>query len=204
MNLRVLVAVGVIVIAGLGIFAWQRTTQKADQGAMQQQQQQQEMPSGDMAVMPPTGAPGVDWTTPARWATEPASGVRLATYEIPGKSGGDGAQCAVYFFGQGQGGGVDANVQRWIGEFENPSPADQSTLDVNGMKVHRVSVSGTYFAHAMGGGDGTGEMKDAMLLGAIVEGPNGSLFFKLTGPKSTVVGAEKEFDGMLQSLHAKS
>jgi len=200
LNLRVLVAVAVIVIAGLGIFAWQRTTQTA-----QQETAQPQMPSGDMAVMPPAGAPGVEWTTPDRWTAEPPSGVRLATYQIPAKGGGEAAQCAVYYFGAGQGGGVDANIERWIGEFENPAPADQSTLDVGGMKVHRVSVSGTYFAHAMGGGgDGSAAEKDAMLLGAIVEGPNGSLFFKLTGPKSTVAAAESEFDAMLHSLHAKS
>jgi hypothetical protein len=194
LNVRVLVIVAVLAIAGLGYVAWQQTAKKADDTSAEQ------APPGDMTVMPPAGTPGVDWTEPERWTREAPSGVRLATYQIPAKDGGDAAQCAVYYFGQGQGGGVEANIERWIGEFQDPPPADRSTLQVNGMSVHRVEVSGTYFAHAMGSSDAATEQRDATLLGAIVEGPNGSLFFKLTGPSTTVSAAEAEFDAMLQSL----
>ena len=37
-------------------------------------------------------------------------------------------------------------------------------------------------------------------LGAIVEGPEGLVFFKLTGPAATVRSASAEFDAMLHSL----
>jgi hypothetical protein len=192
--MRVLVIVAVLVVAGLVYFAWQRTTERAEPPMMET------TPSTDMTVMPPAGTPGVEWTEPERWTKEAPSGVRLATYQIPAQSGGDAAQCAVYYFGKGQGGGVEANIERWIGEFKDPPPADRSTLDVHGMPVHRVRVSGTYFAHAMSSAEGTAEQRDATLLGAIVEGPNGLLFFKLTGPKGTVAAAEAEFDAMLKSL----
>ena len=194
MNLRGLVVVAIVIVAGLGIFAWQKTTKRADPGTMQQ------APATGMPALEPAGAPGVDWTPPERWTQEPPSGVRLATYEIPAKNGGEVAQCAVYYFGKGQGGGIDANIERWIGEFQNPPPADRSTKDIHGMKVHRVRVSGTYLAHGMGMGQAAPEQKDTTLLGAIVEGPNGTLFFKLTGPSATVKAAEREFDGMLASL----
>ena len=41
------------------------------------------------------------------------------------------------------------------------------------------------------------------MLWAIVEGPKGALFFKLTGPSGTVGPAKKEFEGLLSSLKKK-
>jgi hypothetical protein len=40
------------------------------------------------------------------------------------------------------------------------------------------------------------------MLGAIVQGPQGPVFFKLTGPVGTVRGAAKDFDALLASLTA--
>ena len=41
------------------------------------------------------------------------------------------------------------------------------------------------------------------LLGAIVEGPQGPHFFKLTGPERTVASAEKGFRKLLESVKKK-
>jgi hypothetical protein len=38
------------------------------------------------------------------------------------------------------------------------------------------------------------------IAGAIVEAPQGSVFFKLTGPAATVQAAKPAFDKMLQSV----
>jgi len=38
------------------------------------------------------------------------------------------------------------------------------------------------------------------LLGAIAEGPGGSVFFKLTGPAKTIAAQQKNFDLMLASI----
>ena len=40
------------------------------------------------------------------------------------------------------------------------------------------------------------------LLGAIVEGPEGAVFFKLTGPEKSVTAAEKTFRKMLEGYPA--
>jgi hypothetical protein len=41
------------------------------------------------------------------------------------------------------------------------------------------------------------------LLGAIVQGPRGEVYFKLTGPEKTVQSAEHDFDAMLRSIGPK-
>ena len=132
---------------------------------------------------------------------EIASNMRYATYIVPGAKADLSAECAVYYFGPGKGGGVDANLERWIGEFDQPQSHDVTTRQVRGLKISEVLASGTYAGHGMQADEG--EHGNWSLLGAIVEGPRGDVFFKMTGPTSTVQAARKDFDGMMGSLHTK-
>ena len=45
---------------------------------------------------------------------------------------------------------------------------------------------------------------DYALLGAIVESPSGSYFFKLTGPSATVANQRDRFHGLLDSVRPDS
>src|SRR5205814_1001364 len=128
-----------------------------------------------------------------------------ATYAIPAAKGSDEALCAVYYFGVGQGGSVQANVDRWRGEFEGSAKQDAPmNFNAKGARVTRIALRGTFLAHAgmMGAGQEV-EQPDWGLLGGIAEAPNGSVFFKLTGPAATVKTATKEFDAMLKSIRPK-
>jgi hypothetical protein len=46
----------------------------------------------------------------------------------------------------------------------------------------------------------SGKKENFRLRGAIVEGPQGSVFFKFTGPDKTISAASAEFDAMIGSL----
>lgn len=209
MRLRILSALIVLSIVVLAVLAWTRnTTREASSAGAGGEMAAPQADGSGGAGMPlagePPADPGVVWQVPGRWAEEPATGMRIATYMIPAPaSGGEAARCAVYYFGPGQGGGVDANIERWIGEFENPSAPVRRASEVRGLKVSRVEVSGTYLAHADPAQGSSGPASGWTLLGAIVEGPNGALFFKLTGPRGSVAPAAQEFDGMLASLRNK-
>ena len=49
--------------------------------------------------------------------------MRAATYDIPAAPGDkDNAECAVYFFGEGQGGSIDAKLERWKNQFHRGPP----------------------------------------------------------------------------------
>jgi len=135
--------------------------------------------------------------------------MRLATYTIP-PAGGDteSGQCLVNYFGQGQGGSIEANMDRWIGQFVQPNgksskdTAKQEKRTVHGLKVSTVDVSGAFTG--MGGPQMSPGAPKAgyRLLGAIVEGPQGSVFFKFTGPAKTVAQNQAAFDKMLSTLSA--
>ncbi|MCY3773047.1 MAG: hypothetical protein OXG98_13650 [Gemmatimonadetes bacterium] len=151
-------------------------------------------------------AAGVGWTVPARWEVQPPRMMRMATYLIPRAEGDDEpGECAVFFFGQGQGGSVDLNLQRWRDQFETesggtPTPAQRKST-INGLTVTTVSLAGTYLA-SMGPMFQSGAVKKPgyKMLGAIIEAPEGNVFVKLTGPEKTVLGAEGEFQSFLNSL----
>jgi hypothetical protein len=163
------------------------------------------MPPGGVAAPPasdsPTAAAGLTWTLPAGWSIEAPRSMRVATYAIPAAQGdAEGAECAVFYFGAGQGGGVDANLERWIGQFQSATRSKRSAKKVNGVQVSLADVTGTYTAH---GGSMTQPQSDKpgwRLLGAIAESPQGAVFFKLAGPEKTVTAASKGFDVLVGSL----
>jgi hypothetical protein len=144
---------------------------------------------------------GIHWTVPASWKAEAQRPMRLATYMAA-----PGGECGVYFFGAGQGGSVDANLDRWIGQFEQAdgkaSRAAAKTVKraIHGLQVTTVDVSGAY----TGMGGPTTQPGPAMpgyrMLGAIVEGPQGSIFIKFTGPAKTIAANQAAFEKMLASL----
>lgn len=149
-------------------------------------------------------ASGVKWTPPASWQTGPDKPMRAATYLIPAASGdSEGAECAVFM---NIGGGVDANLKRWIGQFEQPdgssseAKAQRKKETINGFPVTTVDLTGTFTGGGVAMGGPATKKSGYRLLGAIVETPQGEVFFKLTGPAKTVQAAQSEFQTLLKSL----
>ena len=163
------------------------------------------MPTGGVAETQaggsPTSAAGLTWTLPVGWSIEAPRSMRIATYSVPAVSGdAEGVECAVYYFGVGQGGGVDANLQRWIGQFQPATRSKRSAKQVNGVRVSLADVSGTYTAHGGSMTQPQGVKPGWRLLGAIAEGPQGAAFFKLAGPAKTVAAASEGFEALVGSL----
>jgi hypothetical protein len=151
----------------------------------------------------PARAGGLTWEAPAPFVRRaPKSTMRAAEY---GVKGAPTAEMGVFYFGQGQGGDVEANMTRWIGQFTQSdgkeTKAKRSEETHNGVQVSRVEATGM-FSGGMGmpGAPQPTALPDAMLLGAIAKGPEGSVFFKFTGPRDAVEGARPGFEEMLKSL----
>ena len=148
-------------------------------------------------------AGGLSWKPPAGWTAEPpSSAMRVVTYRVPAAPGdGEPGEVGVFFFGGGEGGSVEANIDRWVAQFApGPGSAEPArrVQTVKGIRVTRVSADGTY-SSGMPGGPRTPKPAFA-LLGAIAEGPGGNVFFKLTGPRKTVHKAAPQFETLLRSL----
>ncbi len=135
------------------------------------------------------------------WAAVPPGGMRKAQLMVgdpkdPTKQG----EVVFFHFGPGVGGGVDANIQRWLGQFSPETPEAKPVIEkaeVKGVKLTRVRAEGT-FASGMPGGPTT-PMKDYALLGVILESPNGDVFIKMTGPAEIVKTSTLAFEELVKS-----
>jgi hypothetical protein len=146
-------------------------------------------------------AGGVSWTVPAKWTPQAERPMRVATYAVPAaEPDAEGGECAVFFFGSGQGGDVEMNIDRWHGQFENAPAPEKSTKEVGGIKVTLVQIKGAYLAPAGPMMMSSGKKENYVLRGAIVPGPQGMVFFKLTGPARTISAAEPSFNAMIESF----
>ena len=153
----------------------------------------------------PSSAAGVAWTVPEGWEAQGARSMRVATYTVRTNREGT-AECAVFYFGAGQGGGVQANIDRWVGQFQQPdgSPSSDKAKTSRGEKagwpLTRVEVSGTYAGGMGPGAQGQEPQPGYSMLGAIIEGPEGPVFFKLTGPEAVVEASRDAFGKLLESI----
>jgi hypothetical protein len=150
-------------------------------------------------------AAGVKWTVPSGWKNEGSRPMRAATYSVPLAPGDAGAaECVVYFFGAGQGGSVEANLERWKGQFREaggkPPAAKIEKRTIHGLPVTLIDVAGEY--SGMGGPNAAQQtsVPGYRLLGAIVEGPGGNLFVKFTAPQKTVAANKAKFDELVGSM----
>jgi hypothetical protein len=161
------------------------------------------------ALAPPTGparAGGLMWTAAEPLvARTPKSSMRAAEYGVQGDAQ---SELSVFYFGPGQGGAVDANVTRWLGQMTQPDGSDTAAqakreeTKINGIAVATIEAHGTYAGGmAMPGMPSSGPIPNAIMLGAIATGPQGPVFFKLVGPAEAVERARVAFAKMMASLH---
>lgn len=200
MNVRAIVTVLLVIAAFFAGAYWQRTIAPAQPAAASAPQG---MPPEAAVPQVASGEPadvGVKWDKPGNWPDLGERQMRIATYAVPAPGNEEIGECAVFYFGPSQGGDADANIDRWIGQFEKHGNIARSTSKFGGMSTKLVEVEGDFLAPSGPMMESSGTKKDWILKGAIVEGPNGNVFFKFTGPKKTVQAAAKDWDGMLASL----
>ncbi len=130
----------------------------------------------------------------------PTSSMRKAQLSITAAGESAPGEVTFFHFGAGQGGGVQANVTRWVGQFQDGT-SDTRTESVGKTTVTFVEAAGT-FASGMPGGALT-PMKDYAMRGAILENPEGDVYIKLTGPAGLVKGAEPAFAKMVKGAAAR-
>ena len=160
-------------------------------------------------------AGGYSLRAPEAWKrVQPKSNIVETEFSIP--SDGAAADGSPLQPGRmtvmGAGGTVEANIDRWYGQFKQPDGSatkDKATtkkLELAGCKVTLVDIPGTYKdapAGPFGGGAGV-DRPDYRMLAAIVEAPDGrgNHFLKFYGPAKTVSAHADGFRGMVEGMVA--
>ena len=156
----------------------------------------------------PTAA--LKYTAPDDWVHEPVtSSMRTDQYRLPEATDGIGdAELAVFYFGPGGAGGIEANLQRWRGQFSTddgqPVPDEsvrRENLQINDLPVTFIEIHGDFQPGAMAmGGNLPPTKTGSELLAAIVETPAGPWFFKAVGPEPTIDAHRAAFRKLLESI----
>ena len=159
------------------------------------------------AVFAQASAGTLRFAAPPEWsARQPASAMRVAEFSLP-KAAGDAedAELVVYFFG-GSGGSVDANIDRWIGQMQQPDGrpskevARRTERTVNGLPVTVVDVSGTYVAEMRPGSTERHNKPGFRMRAAVVTTPKGPYFIKAAGPAKTMGRWSAAMDAFVDSV----
>lgn len=151
--------------------------------------------AGDGEVGGPSEAEvsGFRFRVPAGWQraelTPAQQGFVDARFEIP--EHGEDVKLTL----STTGGGVEANIQRWIGQFQLPAGVapDSEQLEVDGVPVTLVDIRGEFQ------GMGQAPQSGWRMLGAAFAGAPRDFYIKLTGPADVVDALEEEFRSFVRS-----
>lgn len=140
----------------------------------------------------PMSIAGITFTPASQWEDFGPSGMRAASYAYgPLEEDTRAANLAVFHFGKGQGGTIEANIDRWISQFSMPDGRDPAAAairydrQVGGYAAHVVTLFGIYNESVRPMSQEKIAREEYRLVAIIVEAPGGNVFFKLTGPDKT-------------------
>lgn len=137
---------------------------------------------------------------PSAWQWVEPSAMRKAQLKITDAKTKGSADVIFFYFGEGNGGGTKANVERWFGQFQEARDKISAKTDEVKVGTHNVTyvyAEGTYKS-GMPGGPQT-PMTNFALRGAIIESEQGNVFVRMTGPKDLVKASDAEFKKMVES-----
>lgn len=152
---------------------------------------------------------GLEANAPAAWTiVPPETAKRLAQFKITTPGQGMTAQVVVFYFGQGEGGTAEANIERWRGQFvvdpeTSPIIPVIDRFQSNGMTVTTAELRGAY-ARGIGVGPVGTPKPDQILLAAIVESPRGNLIVQLHGAATAVNAQREAFLAFVRSIRSET
>jgi len=158
----------------------------------------------DPAAAGATGTPldlgAITVMVPAGWTSQPpSSSMRKAQFALPSQEeDAEDAEMVVFYFGTGNAGSVDANLDRWRGQMKG-AEGDTQKGTAHGMVVTTLDVRGAYVT-SMGPRMQPGQTKpDFRMIASIIESPAGAYYFKLTGPQNTIEHWQSSFTQFISS-----
>jgi hypothetical protein len=170
-------------------------------GCQSKESEEQQSPTIDRTNM----SSELSYQVPESWQEEkPSSSMRKAQYRVPGVDGAEDGEMAVFVF-PGSGGGVQANIDRWIGQFTQPDGSNSrdkteiKKMESDGLQTTLIYLTGNYVQGSMMGGP-TKELKNYAMFAAIVETSTDPWFFKTVGPQATIDHWRAEFEKFIGSI----
>jgi hypothetical protein len=160
------------------------------------QQEKQASPAPAAAAMP--AHTHFQWNSPEGWIeNRAASGFRLAAFTV--KSGEIESICTIIPL-QGEAGGLEANVTRWLGQITGSMPPDENTVEKLLKAQEKFLTKGQFPAVLIDFTPATPNPTDKSILAGILTVQGNSIFIKMTGQKSHLLENKAKFKALCQSF----
>ncbi|HEY0257548.1 MAG TPA: hypothetical protein VGC39_08905, partial [Candidatus Methylacidiphilales bacterium] len=110
----------------------------------------------------------------------------------------------VHYLGQGVGGTTKENIEAWIGTMFNaeghPTAAEVKHHETNGLKIFQIVIFGTYNQVISMPGIPPQPKPNYGLLGAVIETPQGNIYWRMTGPEPLITANLPFFNKVIDSV----
>ena len=146
------------------------------------------------------------FTIPSKWKIEPVeSPARGGQWRVPPLHGqGEGGEVVVFYFGPGIGGSAKENIEAWIGTMFNaeghPAAAERKQHKTGGITISQVVIFGTYNQLVSLPGVPPVPKSNYGLLGAVIENPQGAIYWRFTGPEALITANLPLFNKVIDSV----
>jgi len=146
------------------------------------------------------------FTIPYKWKIEMVeSPARGGQWHVPPLHGqGEGGEVVAFYFGPGVGGGWKENIEAWIGTMfnaeGNPAAAEVKHHETGGFKISQVVIFGTYNQVVSLPGVPPAPKPNYGLLGAVIENPQGNIYWRFTGPEPLITATLPLFNKVIDSV----
>jgi len=147
---------------------------------------------------------GLTWDAPDGWiSVREYKASRIDTWDITGAD--DSVSAFASWFGPDRGGGIQWNLNRWAAQIkldDGRSPAPElATFDANGFHTTIATYTGQRIIGMESESQAPPTADAARLVGAVVEGgPEGAIFFKLSGPTPIIEELTPAFLQLVRSV----
>lgn len=163
-----------------------------------------------LALLIQTPPATLKYDIPEGWTSKPPSSrMRVAEFVLPKVQGdAEDATLVITFFG-GQGGTVQANLDRWVTQMAQPDGrptkdvAKTSTLKTNDLTLTIMDIPGTFVAEVAPGSAERHNQPGFQFKGAVIEGQGGPFFVRLVGPAKTIAKWDASVLGFFKSLRVE-
>lgn len=138
----------------------------------------------------------LEFPKPAAWSwVKPTAPFRTLQYRVPGET-----DLIVSVFPAGDGGALQANIDRWANQFGGPAAVKaRAERSIGEVRVARIDFEGDYKGMGM-----PAAQPGMAQLGAIVQGPRQSVFIRLLGTKAAVEAARVPFESLVDGVRPQS
>jgi len=150
---------------------------------------------------------GLQFTVPSKWQSIPVeSPARAGQWRVPLPHGleGEGGEVVVFYFGPTAGGSAKENIEDWIGTMfdaaGHPAAAEVKHHETGGFKISQVIIFGTYSQNVPIPGIPPQSKSNYGLMGAVIENPQGFLYWRFTGPESLITANLPLFNKIIDSV----